>query len=124
MPTLRFVLKGQYITRIDSLAPVAKSRNYFYAHFDFQTPEWTGIKTALFTQGKQTKAAVLDDNDECLTRGNFGTQTGNVWEAYLYFVEIYGPRMRLMSGFLNQDTKTAMPQFRRPRVSMNRYCKS
>ena len=47
MPTLRFVLKGQYITRIDSLAPVAKSRNYFYAHFDFQTPEWTGIKTAL-----------------------------------------------------------------------------
>ena len=66
MPTLQFALKGQYITRIDSLPPVAKSRNYFYAHFDFQTPEWTGIKTALFTQGKQTKAAVLDDNNECL----------------------------------------------------------
>ena len=71
MPTLRFVLKGQYITRIDSLAPVAKSRNYFYAHFDFQTPEWTGIKTALFTQGKQTKAAVLDDNNECLIPWEF-----------------------------------------------------
>lgn len=71
MPTLRFVLKGQYITRIDNLAPVAKSRNYFYAHFDFQTPEWTGIKTALFTQGKQTKAAVLDDNNECLIPWEF-----------------------------------------------------
>lgn len=55
MPTLRFVLKGQYITRIDSLAPVAKSRNYFYAHFDFQTPEWTGIKQRYLPKASRPK---------------------------------------------------------------------
>lgn len=41
MKQLSFEVNGQYIKRSDDLVPVAKSRNYFYAHFDFKTPEWT-----------------------------------------------------------------------------------
>lgn len=71
MKQLSFEVNGQYIKRSDDLVPVAKSRNYFYAHFDFKTPEWTGTKTALFQLGNDRRAAVLDDNGDCLIPWEF-----------------------------------------------------
>lgn len=68
---LTFEVNGQFISRTDSLTPVAKSRNHFYAHFDFLTSEWVGTKTALFTRGSDTRAAVLDDNGDCLVPWEF-----------------------------------------------------
>ena len=71
MKQLSFEVNGQYIKRSDNFVPVAKSRNYFYAHFDFKTPEWTGTKTALFQLGNDRRAAVLDDNGDCLVPWEF-----------------------------------------------------
>lgn len=68
---LNFEVNGQIISRKDNISPVAKTRNYFYAHFDFMTDEWEGIKTALFTNGKYNKSAVIDDNGDCLIPWEF-----------------------------------------------------
>lgn len=68
---LKFELNGQFISRKDNITPVAKSRNYFYAHFDFITPEWSGVKTALFTLGKDTRSALLDEQGDCLIPWEF-----------------------------------------------------
>ena len=47
MRQLLFEIKHQHIARQDTFEPVAYSRNYLYAHFDFLTEEWEdGISTA------------------------------------------------------------------------------
>ena len=61
---LNFELNGQFISRKDNLTPVAKSRNYFYAHFDFLTPEWSGTKTALFSRGSERRSVMVNENGE------------------------------------------------------------
>ena len=68
---LNFELNGQFISRKDNLTPVAKSRNYFYAHFDFLTPEWSGTKTALFSRGNKKRSVMLDENGDCLIPWEF-----------------------------------------------------
>lgn len=65
MKYLEFRVNGQFIERVDKIAPVAKCRNLFKARFDFLTEEWKGTKTALFYQGTKAKAQILDDNNEC-----------------------------------------------------------
>lgn len=108
MKQLSFEVNGQYIKRSDDLVPVAKSRNYFYAHFDFKTPEWTGTKTALFQLGNDRRAAVLDDNDDCLipweffdtdcdTYGKVSVFCGSLVTANEAFVKI------LKSGYGESD---------------------
>lgn len=72
MKTLEFELNGQYIKRKDSIAPVARCRNLYKAHFDFHTDEWNGVKTALFSLGEgRAKSQVLDEENECLIPWEF-----------------------------------------------------
>ena len=66
MPQLEFTVKNQIIQRTDKLIVVADSKNYLYAHFTFETNEWTGTKTALFRNGSNTPYAVILENDTCL----------------------------------------------------------
>ena len=67
MNHLRFTIRNQWITRIDRFKPVAKSRNYLYAKFDFLTSEWTGVKTALFNRVglSQPIGQLINENGIC-----------------------------------------------------------
>lgn len=47
------------------------SQNLYTAQFNFQTPEWTGIKTAIFTQNNVTKFMILDENNQCVVPWEF-----------------------------------------------------
>lgn len=66
MAQLSFSVSNQLITRKDSFKPVAKSKNYLYAAFEFLTEEWTGYKTAIFRNPDGAYEVILDGNDECL----------------------------------------------------------
>ena len=64
---IEFSVKNQIIKRVDNFRVVAMSKNYLQAHFDFQTDEWTGIKTAIFARkGIPSVNVVIEDNDTCL----------------------------------------------------------
>lgn len=80
---LRFDVENQIITRKDNNTLASKSKNYAYAHFNFLTSEWSGVKTAIFYRGANSTTLlnkdydvvttegvsykqVLDDNNECL----------------------------------------------------------
>lgn len=64
--TLTFCVRGQRITRADSLTLVADSLNYVYAEFVFCS-DWDGlVKTAVFTRGQDSYEQILDENDKCL----------------------------------------------------------
>ena len=71
MPTLEFKVSGQHIERVDNVQPVAKSREYIDAHFEFLTPEWAGIKTAIFSSGNGAIRQPLDDNGNCVVPWEF-----------------------------------------------------
>ena len=105
---LNFELNGQFISRKYNLTPVAKSRNYFYAHFDFLTPEWSGIKTALFTRGNDRRSVMVDENGDCLipweffdtdseTIGRVSVYCGDLMTANEAYVRI------LRSGYGDSD---------------------
>ena len=47
---LKFKVENQTLTRTDSFVPVADSRNYLTAEFEF-SDEWTGDIVAVFTYG-------------------------------------------------------------------------
>lgn len=64
--TLQFNITNQHIIRADNEEPVAESKNYLYAHFDFLSNEWDGIeKSAIFSNGEETYTVLLQ-NDEVL----------------------------------------------------------
>lgn len=65
MNRFEFNVSGQRIERIDKIVPVAKCRNLYNAHFNFLTEEWTGTKTAIFSQGDYSKSMLIDENGEC-----------------------------------------------------------
>lgn len=64
--TLQFNITNQHIIRADNEEPVADSKNYLYAHFDFLSNEWDSIeKSAIFSNGEETYTVLLQ-NDEVL----------------------------------------------------------
>ena len=64
---LKFTVTNQLIKRTDSFPVVAKSQNYLYAQFTFETDEWAGLThTALFRLGETSYAVILDENETCL----------------------------------------------------------
>lgn len=71
MQTIQFEVNGQYIKRKDNIVPVAKCRNLYVAHFDFLTDDWKGTKTAIFNQGKSSKAQLIDDDGDCIIPWEF-----------------------------------------------------
>lgn len=67
MAQLRFTVNHQHIYRNDTFRPVAKSQNYLYAGFAFETDEWTDkTVTVLFKSADAVYEAVLDNRRECL----------------------------------------------------------
>lgn len=59
--TLEFEITNQFINRVDTLKPVAKSQNYLYAHFTFLTEEWQNqAVTAIFTRDDASYEVLLN----------------------------------------------------------------
>ena len=67
MAQLQFAVVNQIIFRNDHFKPVALSKNYLYAHFEFLTPEWTGLTaTAIFRNSEDAFEVILDTNNDAL----------------------------------------------------------
>ena len=64
---LNFQITHQHINRVDTEKPVADSKNYLYAHFDFLTEEWENkVVTAIFTKGDDSYYMLIDIDGDCL----------------------------------------------------------
>ena len=57
---LKFKISNQTLTRTDSFVPVADSKNYLTAEFEF-SDEWTGGIVAVFTRDRKPQQALLTD---------------------------------------------------------------
>ena len=73
---LKFNIRNQRLTRIDSFRPVEKSVKYLYAEFNFLTPEWEGVRKKLVSERDGTYEADIVDGKclipwEALTGGEF-----------------------------------------------------
>lgn len=79
MPQLLFEITHQTINRIDTFKPVAGSKNYLGAHFDFLTDEWSGTATAIFTKGEESYEMLLDGNNDCLVPWELIEEGGDVF---------------------------------------------
>ncbi len=63
---LTFEINKQTIIRTDSEHPVADSRNYLFAKFDFITPEWDRlIKSVVFWKGDKAYTCILNEDNTC-----------------------------------------------------------
>lgn len=76
---LLFEVTHQTINRIDTFKPVADSRNYLSAHFDFLTNEWTGSITVIFTKDNASYKVLLDENNECLVPWELLVDSGDLY---------------------------------------------
>ncbi len=67
-PVLKFNVRNQNISRMDTFLPVRYSRNYLYAEFDFKTCDWNEkTKTAIFSgTGLEPIPVILGETDTCL----------------------------------------------------------
>ena len=77
---LTFEVTNQLIHRTDKFKPVADSKNYLYAHFDFLTEEWENkIVTAIFTKNEESYIMLLDSNYTCLVPWEVIQDGGDVY---------------------------------------------
>lgn len=65
---LRFTVRNQHISRIDSFHPVKKSKNYLKAHFDFKTSDWEGVAASAIFAGKGIDpfTMLIDASGDCV----------------------------------------------------------
>ena len=66
MAQLVFEIKDQWISRTDTFKPVAKSKNYLYAQFNFLTDEWVGVPTAIFRNKTSAYEQIIGQDGTCL----------------------------------------------------------
>lgn len=77
---LTFEVTNQLIHRTDKFKPVADSKNYLYAHFDFLTEEWNEkIGTAIFTKDDISYKILLDVNNNCLVPWELLENGGDIY---------------------------------------------
>lgn len=76
---LQFEVTNQIVNRIDKFKPVAKSKDYLRAHFEFLTDEWTNTVTAIFTRGEDAYEVLLDNDNECLVPWEVLTEGGDIY---------------------------------------------
>ena len=79
MTQLLFEVTHQTENRIDTFKPVAGSKNYLSAHFDFLTDEWNDTVTAIFTKGEDAYEVLLDGNNNCLVPWEVLTEGGDIF---------------------------------------------
>ena len=79
MPQLLFEVTHQTVNRIDTFKPVAGSKNYLSAHFDFLTDEWNNTVTAIFTKGEDSYEMLLDNDNNCLVPWELLVEGGDIF---------------------------------------------
>lgn len=79
MPQLLFEVTHQTVNRIDTFKPVAGSKNYLSAHFDFLTDEWNDTVTAIFTKGEDAYEMLLDNDNNCLVPWELLVEGGDIF---------------------------------------------
>lgn len=110
---LKFTVTNQLIKRTDSFPVVAKSQNYLYAQFTFETDEWAGLThTALFRLGETSYAVILDENETCLVPHEvLEEQNGHVYVSVFAGERITANEAQFVvykSGF-SDDPETPAP---------------
>ena len=83
---LNFRVINQSLTRTDTFIPVAGSKNYLLASFEFTTDDWDSInaKTAVFVNEQNIKHEVAISDGICFVPFEVLTNSG-----YIY-VSVYG----------------------------------
>lgn len=76
---LKFEVTNQLINRVDTFKPVADSKNYLTAHFDFLTDEWEGAVTAIFTRDDKSYSMLLDNDNNCLVPWELIEEGGDIY---------------------------------------------
>ena len=86
IPQLNFRAINQSLTRTDTFIPVAGSKNYLLASFEFTTDDWDSIdtKTAVFVNEQNIKQEVAISDGMCFVPFEVLTNSG-----YIY-VSVYG----------------------------------
>ena len=86
IPQLNFRVINQSLTRTDTFIPVAGSKNYLLASFEFTTDDWDTIdtKTAIFVNEQNIKNEVAISDGMCFVPFEVLTNSG-----YIY-VSVYG----------------------------------
>lgn len=81
MIQLYFEVDHQFINRLDEERPVAESKNYLYAHFDFLSDDWNLVTTitALFTKDDKSYIILLDGNGECAIPWELIKESGDIY---------------------------------------------
>lgn len=85
MAQLKFVVKDQSIARIDKFYPVAKSRGFLKAEFEFSQEEWNGVVTAIFSADyiSEPIRQIIGEDGTCDVPDAVTEQAG------VFFVSVY-----------------------------------
>ena len=79
MPQLQFEVTHQTVNRVDTFKPVAGSKGYLSAHFEFLTDEWNNTVTAIFTKGDISYEVLLDADNNCVVPWEVITEGGDIF---------------------------------------------
>lgn len=113
-PCLKFNIRNQNISRVDTFLPVRYSRNYLYAEFEFLTDDWSNVavKTALFkSEGNEPIPVILGDTCTCIV-------PWEVLESTKFTVTVFGGDLVTVdsadiklyeSGYRSGDIKEPTP---------------
>ena len=113
MAQLQFSVDNQIITRTDTFKPVARSRNYLYAQFTFNTPEWAeNIPTAIFRNAEDVWEVILESDNTCLVPWEaLATDSGQMFVSVFSgdLVTSNKARVRLYETGYDDDLESAYP---------------
>lgn len=112
MIRLEFDVSDQFINRIDQQRPVADSRNYLYAHFNFLTEEWQSkIVTALFTKEDKSFIMLIDTNGDCLVPWELIQDGGDIYVS-VYSGDLFttnSSRVTIYKSGYIEDAENSQP---------------
>lgn len=111
MPQLLFKVTHQMINRVDTFKPVADSKNYLYAHFDFLTNEWTGSIVAIFTKNDISYKMLLDSNNECIVPWELLVGGGDIFVSCYqdYLITVNTARVTVIKSGYVEDAENSQP---------------
>ena len=113
MAQLQFAVNHQIISRTDNFKPVAESKNYLYAHFTFETDEWSDVvATAIFRNDTAAKEVLIDQNGDCLVPWEIIQNNGDVIYVSCFagdLITVNMARVRIYETGYGDDLESATP---------------
>lgn len=113
MAQLQFAVNHQIISRTDNFKPVAESKNYLYAHFTFETDEWSDVvATAIFRNDTAAKEVLINQNGDCLVPWEIIQNNGDVIYVSCFagdLITVNMARVRIYETGYGDDLESATP---------------